>query len=90
MGEYADMAIAEGMAREEWDDVHPEDSDEGCPIAFIGFPPQEITCRRCGKADLSWGHHTGSWRLYEKGELHKCDFSQFQYDFIAHKWIKTK
>jgi len=29
-------------------------------------------CRCCGVDGLTWGQHEGEWRLFEDGEIHKC------------------
>ena len=90
MGEFADMAIEEGLAEEEWANAYCDDlySEEDCPAAFIGFPPREITCRKCGESGLGWGKLNDKWRLYKDSELHVCK-KHSQYDFIAGKWIKV-
>ena len=84
------LDIDDGMARDEYDEAHHDEiEDEGCPVAFIGYPPREITCKRCGTSHLGWGRSDGKWRLFEKGELHRCKSGE-QYDFIAGKWIAIK
>lgn len=39
--------------------------------------PREITCQRCGKRDLEWGHDGRKWYLIDsRGFAHKCDRKQ--------------
>ena len=41
---------------------------------------QSITCKRCGKQDLTWGQQSNQWRLFENGKLHKCVTTEEAFD----------
>lgn len=53
-----------------WDGHDSEDEDQ---------PEEDVTCNRCGKADLFWEKTLSGWRLYEARPhggiaLHRCDY----------------
>lgn len=61
MGEFAEMAIEQGIDEMLSDDY--DDYDE--PLPKI--------CVRCGLADLHWDLHNGGWRLFDdEGVVHSC------------------
>ena len=66
MGEFAEMAIQQGLD----DELSGEFDDEYCGGSS---GPRPKTCRQCGVTNLYWGWAEKGWRLFdENGTLHSC------------------
>ncbi len=65
MGEYADLAIEQGM--DEWLSGECEYDDD--PMYGVVWK----TCRNCGERRLEWGTTNSGWRLFDsEGHRHIC------------------
>jgi len=81
MGEYADMAVDEGIDEYwQYDQGMFEDGNDP-PVGFARFRPRRPklkTCNRCGKTGLHWAETENGWRLHDyigehlDEELHVC------------------
>lgn len=63
MGEMADMAM------EDYGSIISGECDWGAPSDY--HTPTK-TCRCCGVSSLTWGHHNGKWRLFERDYVRGC------------------
>jgi hypothetical protein len=65
MGEFAEMAIQEGLDAELSGEFDDEDGGD--------YTPRSKTCRQCGTGYLYWGSAEKGWRLFDvNGKLHSC------------------
>jgi hypothetical protein len=72
MGDYADMAVDEGIGEGYWElgrdpaDVDFYDANDGQPSArvFRLLGPRSKTCNRCGQGGLWWQQTERGWRLH--------------------------
>lgn len=77
MGEYADMAIEDGMNADLDPSYESWDEEELGAYTYRSSSRRKntnIVCRYCGKAGFYWSTLNGKWRLYnsETKELHEC------------------
>lgn len=70
MGDYADMAIDDGI--DSWN--QPDDDDLADPMdgGYFRYKKRSLTCRYCGKSGFWWQKYEGGWRMFNEDGLHSC------------------
>lgn len=63
MGDMADMLIDQF-----WDIDHEQDEDGYEPV----WPRTGVTCRCCGRKELTWRKRDNKWRLHDQRGIHVC------------------
>jgi hypothetical protein len=81
MGEYADYAIDDMLAADDYalELYERGDFDADPDLSWSAFSRprrrQFKVCKMCGEHGLRWGIHDDAWRLEERdGSLHACKF----------------